>query len=219
MTIRHLLSTSTPALDPEDTVEHALGLMLECSVRHLPVVDAAEQLVGIISEDQLLTAPHPGAPIHPLLGRAPVSAAPDDHVFDLTKVMVRHDLSMVPVAEADGRYVGLVRRYDIFEQFARMLSTHEPGAILALEVEPRDYALSKLVHAAEQSDVRVLSVAAEPPSGEGAPFRVTMKLSTTDTARVRHMLEHEGYRVVAAFGESEGELLERVQEFMRYLEV
>lgn len=219
ITVRDLVSRSTPSLSPSDTVERALGIMLDCSVSHLPVVDETGQLVGIVSEDQLLEAPDSEAPLRPLLGRHPVSARADEHVFDVTKVMVKHDLTMVPVTEKGGEYVGLVKRYDIFDQFARMLSTQEAGAILALEVEQRDYALSKLIHAAEQSSVKVLSAAAEPPRTEGGPFHVTMKLNTTDAARVRHMLEHEGYSVVASFGEDEDELLERVQEFMRYLEV
>lgn len=219
VTVRDLLSTSTPPLAPSDTVEHALEIMLESSVSHLPVVDEADQLVGIVSEEQLLDAPDSEAPLRPLLGRQPISARVDDHVFDVTKVMVKHDLTMVPVTATGGKYAGLVKRYDIFDQFARMLSTQEAGAILALEVDPRDYSLSRLVHAAEQSNVRVLSVAAESPRAEGGPFHVTMKLNTNDASRVRHMLEHEGYHVVASFGESEDELLERVQEFMRYLEV
>ena len=40
-----------------------------------------------------------------------------------------------------------------------------------------------------------------------------------DTSRVRHVLEHHGYHVVAAFGEEDGELEELVEEFVRYLEV
>jgi len=50
---------------------------------------------------------------------------------------------------------------------------------------------------------------------------VTLKLNTTDTARVRHVLEHQGYRIVASFSEEEDdeEFRNRIQEFMRYLEV
>jgi hypothetical protein len=135
--------------------------------------------------------------------------------------MVQHDLTTLPVAEEDGRYVGLVKRHDIFDQFARMLSTQESGAILALEIEPRDYSLARLVHTIEQNDVKVLSIAAESPQTLDSTYRITLKLNVIDATRVRHMLEHYGYKVVASFGESEDEedLLYRVKEFMRYLEV
>jgi acetoin utilization protein AcuB len=221
MTVQFLTSRNTPPLRPEDTVEHALGILMEMRVRHLPVVDESGMLVGMISEDQLLDAFDPEVEIQRLIAGRPLSARPDHHVFDVTKVMVEHDLTTLPLSQSDGRYVGLVKRHDIFDQFARMLSTHESGAILALEIEPRDYSLSRLVYTIEQNDVRVLSIASEPADVPDGTIRVTLKLNVTDSARVRHMLEHYGYHVVAAFGESEDEedLLHRVQAFMRYLEV
>lgn len=221
MTVQNLISRVTPPLKPSDSVEHALGLLMELRVRHLPVVDDTGLLVGLISEDHLLDAFGPDVEIRFLLGPKALSARPEDHVFDVTKTMVQHDLTTLPVADENGRYVGLVKRHDIFDQFARMLSTQETGAILALEIEPRDYSLARLVYTIEQNDVKVLSISSESPDVPDGMIRVTLKLNVTDATRVRHMLEHHGYRVAASFGESEDneDLLLRVQEFMRYLEV
>ncbi len=221
MNIESLISQSAPPLKPTDTVEFALGLLMEFRVGHLPVVDAERRLLGVVSEERLLDAPGPDVPLEDLLGGDPIFASPDTHIFEVTKVMIEHDMTALPVADAEGRYLGLVRRHDIFEQFARMLATHEAGAILALDIEARDYSLSQLVYTIEQSDVRVLSLATETePHAEGR-IRVTLKLNATDVARVRHMLEHHGYHIVATFGEDENDedLLYRIQEFMRYLEV
>ena len=221
MNILDLISPTTPPLKPTDTVEHVLGLLMEFRVRHLPVVDDAGVLVGLISEDRLLDASGPGAALETLLGAEPISARPDAHVFDVTKVMIDHSLTALPVADENGRYLGLVRRHDIFEQFARMLSTHESGAILALEVAPRNHSLSRLVYIIEQNDVKVLSVATEPADADSGQIRVTLKLDVKDTTRIRHRVELEGYRVVAAFSDEDQdeELQFRIQEFMRYLEV
>ncbi len=226
MTIDTLVATSIPALKPNDSVEHALGLLLEHSVFHMPVVDDNGMLIGSISEDQLLGAPGPDAEVGRLLQeqpatQRPISVLPGTHVFDVTKLLVEHQLTVVPVAEEDGHYSGLVRRHDIFDQFARMLSTQERGAILALELDPRDYSLSQLVYTIENNGVKILSIASEPPDSETDMIRVTIKLNTTDAARVRHMLEHYGYHVVASFSEEETDedLQLRVEEFMRYLEV
>ena len=251
MKVRALLTESPAPLAPGDPVETALATLLEHGVAHQPVVDDTGALVGLVSEEQLLEAPDAEAPVRALLGARPVSVRPGAHVFDATRAMVEHDLSVLPVAEpitnvgssaadsvtetaangvpaarqhnaasaeAPERYLGVVHRRDLFERFARMLSTQEPGAILALEAEQRDYSLAQLVHLIEQSDVKVRSVASE-PAADGTPRRVTVKLNTTDTTRVRHMLDHHGFDVVASFGEQDDEILERVQEFMRYLEV
>lgn len=220
MTVANLVSKATPPLKPTDTVEFALGLLMEVRVRHLPVVDTDRRLVGVVSEDQLLDAAGPDALLSTLLGPVPESVTPKTHLFEVARLMMESDLTTIPVLEA-GQYAGVIRRHELFDWFARSLATHAPGAILALEVAPRDYVLSQLVYAIEQSDVRVLSVSTETPEGPEGRVCVTVKLNTRDATRVRHMLEHRGYHVVAAFGEDEDDedLMHRVQEFMRYLEV
>jgi CBS domain-containing protein len=219
MKVQDVRNTSIPALKEHDTVEDALGLIMEWRVRHLPVINEAEELVGIVSEEQLMDAPSADAEIAHLVRPNPVSTHPDAHVFDAAKIMVQHDLTTLPITAGDDlRYVGLVRRHDIFEEFAQMLATQESGAILALEVSPRDYALAKLVHVIEQNGAKVRAVASEPADGS-EKIRVTIKLNVTDTTRIRHVLEHNDYRVVASFGEDKEEMHERAEAFMRYLEV
>jgi len=218
MTVSNLISASTPPLRPSDTVEYGLGLMMELHVRHVPVVTHDNRLAGLLSEEMLLDADSPSTPIGQLLGAEPVAVSVGTHVFDVTKVMMDHDLSLVPVLDAEGRYKGTIRRHDVFERFARMLATQESGAIVALEVPKRDLSLSQIIYLIEQNDTRVLSLSTE---AHDDTVGVTIKLNTRDATRIRHILEHNGYRVVAAFGEEEDAevLLDRVQEFMRYLEV
>jgi CBS domain-containing protein len=221
MTIDQLISSDVPPLQPADTVEHALGLIVGLRVRHLPVVDTQGVLVGIISEEQLLDATGPDELVDGLIKSKPIFAAPNQHVFDAAKILVQHGLSTLPVATPEGRYLGLVRRHDIVDRFAHMLSTHEAGAIVALEIDTADYSLSRLVYAVEQTDVRILSISTEASDGRDGVTAVTLKLNTSDITRVRHVLEHEGYRVVAVFSDDEDEedFRHRIQEFMRYLEV
>lgn len=220
MKVKDAIHPATPALQTTDSVEDALGLIMEHHVLHLPVVDDDADLVGMISEDLLMHAPSADANVGELLASRPISITPGAHIFDAARMMVEHDLSTLPVTpKDDARYLGLVRRHDIFDQFAQMLATKETGAILALEVSPRDYALAKLVHLIEQNDAKVLAVASESPKSSTEKLRVTLKLNVKDTSRVRHVLEHNNYQIVASYGEEDGELEELVDEFMRYLEV
>lgn len=219
MKVREAIHSATPALQSSDSVEKALGLLMEHHVRHLPVVNEDGRLAGIIAEERLMDADGPASSIGALLVGRPVSVLPDAHIFDAARMMVKHDLSTVPVADSEGQYHGLLRRHDIFDQFAQMLSTRQQGAILALEVDPRDYALAKLIHTIEQNGAKVLAVASESPDETSDKIRVTLKLNVTDITRVRHVIEHHGYRIVASFSEDDEEMLERAQAFMRYLEV
>lgn len=218
MKVQDAIHTTIPALHPGDTTEEALGRLMEHHVRHLPVV-VDEELVGILSEKQMMSASGPDARIGDLLAAHPISVSPDAHIFDAARMLVDHSLSVLPVADDSGRYLGLIRRHDIFDQFAQMLATQEPGAILAVEVEPRDYALAQLIHLIEQNDAKVRAVASETPENATDAIRVTLKLNVRDTSRVRHVLEHHGYDVVASFGEEDRDVHELADAFMRYLDV
>ena len=219
MKARNAINVSIPTLEDTDSVEKALGLLMEHHVNHLPVLDEKGDLVGVLSETRLMDADSPETEVASLLVGRPVSVPPDAHIFDAARTMVEHDLSTIPVADRQGRYHGLIRRHDIFDTFAQMLSTQQSGAIVALEVDPRDYALANLVRLIEQNEGKVLAVASEEPETSTGKIRVTLKLNVKDTSRIRHVLEHNGYHVVASFGEAEGEIEELVEEFVRYLEV
>lgn len=221
MTVQHIISPDLEPLVPTDTVGHAIYRLAELDVQHLPVVSEEGELMALVSEDEMLEAGDLGTMLGALVGLGTLSVTPEVHLFEAASLLSVHHLSVLPVAEADGEYAGSVRRRVLFEELAGMLSTGTPGTILILEVSLRDYSLSVLSRLIEQSDAKVLSLATQ---GDGAlsegMIRVTMKLNITDTSRVRHVLEHHGYRVTAVFNEQDDddELSLRVQEFMRYLE-
>ena len=224
MTVQNLLSADLEPLASTDTVEQALDWFVDLDVDHLPVVDEDGRLMALVAEDELLELDDPTVMLGALGGLGALSVGPEVHLFEAASLLAVHHLSVLPVTDASGVYIGLVRRRTVFEDFATMLSTGTPGAILILEVAPRDYSLSQLSHLIEQTDARVLSVSTQTPDASAFDptiLRVTLKLNVTDTSRVRYLLEQNGYRVAAAFNEedSEEELSLRVQEFMRYLEV
>lgn len=217
MTVASILSSLAP-LAPDDSVADALMEMAEAHLSHLPVVTAEGFLDTVVGEVALQALPDPTAALGAVLSGPPVSVTPDTHVFDAAHLLRQHSLAMLPVASEDGRYHGLVVRSDVFAQLAHMLATEEPGAIVVLDVARRDFSLGQLAHLVEENGVRIHSVSTEDDPGAGR-VRVTLKLNVTDTARVRHLMEHYDYHVVAVFDEAEDDLQERAEAFLRYLDV
>jgi acetoin utilization protein AcuB len=219
MRIEQLIEGGRQSLKPGDTVAQARAQMAAQQVRHLPVVDTEGVLLGIISETQLQAVADPSTPVVTLLQGEPVSVAPDMHVLDAGKILVQHGLTTLPVVESNRHYRGTVSSQQLLEQLVRMLATPEAGAILELEIDARDYALSRLVYCVEQCDAKILAIIAQPLNAEGR-LRVTLRLNVQDTARIRHVLEHHGFHVTAAYSEEDDEeLRQRIEAFMRYLEV
>ena len=221
MTLDALLDTDVAPLTMSDRIARALGRMADEGVEHLPVIDEERRLVTTVGESQLLDAEalDPDTDLGRLPSGQPVAVTEETHPFEAARLMVSHDLTTLPVVGEAGAYVGLVRRQRLFNQLAQMLEVGESGAIVEVELGERDYALAQLVHAVEQNGARVLSLSTEPLPGNDV--LVTLKLNVGDTARIRAILEHYGYKVAGAFGEAESaeDIQSRVSEFMRYLEV
>ena len=217
MTIATLLAPIEP-LSAADTVADALEHLADEHVSHLPVVSLGGALDALLSDTALRMHADPETLVGTLVGGPPISALPETHVFDAAHLMRTHALSVLPVTDAAGQYVGLTVRQDVFAQLAHMLATEEPGAIVVLDVDRRNFSLGQVAQLIEQNGVRILSVSTEDDPGAGR-VRVTLKLNVSDTSRVRHIMEHYDYRVTAVFDEQQDDLEDRAAAFLRYLEV
>ena len=54
LTVADIMETDTPAVNPEDTVEHVLRVMNDTELTGVPVVTAGGRCVGIITEADLI---------------------------------------------------------------------------------------------------------------------------------------------------------------------
>jgi acetoin utilization protein AcuB len=221
MTVQTLLDLTLPPLAPGDTVGCALERLSTACVEQLPVVDEEGQLAALISADTLAAYPSLETSLSMLPSGPPVFVLPDTHLYDAGRLMTQHGLDVLPIASEERVFFGVITRDALFDRLGGMVAHTEPGAIITLEVPAYDYSLSRIAHAIEENGARILSILTEKEEPNFGSVRITMKLNTTDSARVRHVLEHYGYHVTSVYNdeETQEELLVRVQEFMRYLEV
>lgn len=127
------LMTPQPArVRVSSTVGHALKLLHELDVRHLPVVDADGELVGIVSDRDLRgplpdevvpEAPDigPRTPITRVMSSAPVSVSPETGLREVVEMMIEQKVGALPVVDSDGRLVGIVSYIDLLRHLARQL--------------------------------------------------------------------------------------------------
>ncbi|MBI4956778.1 MAG: CBS domain-containing protein [Myxococcales bacterium] len=96
------------------TVSEAQRKMRQSNVRHLPVVDEAERLIGILSDRDLLGALSAGVEalvgwiMTPRLKRVQL----DTPAHEAARLMIAHTVGALPVVDAKGTLVGLVTETD-----------------------------------------------------------------------------------------------------------
>lgn len=135
MLVTAVMSRPVVTVAPDATIKDAARLLISNSISALPVVDGAGELVGIVSEADLIpmeTRPDPrtqATPLPPTAGSSPLKVADvmtrnvitvqtDSEVSQAARIMIEADVKRVPVMQ-DGRLVGIVSRRDLVRVIAR----------------------------------------------------------------------------------------------------
>lgn len=220
MTAESLIAYDIPALGVEQTGKDAFHALNDHHVKHLPVVEN-KQLIGILSEEDIfnhkLYEPI-GEYDFSLLRRFAVRAT--DHVFEVIRIMGENRLTIIPVVDETGNYMGLVAQNDLLRYFANSAAFAEAGGVLVLEMSRRDYSMATIARIVEEEDAKILSSFVT--SGRDAEtLELTIKINRQELSRIVASLERHEYDVKESFAEldSADSLQERYDSLMSYLNV
>ncbi len=219
MTAENLISDTVVPLRTSDTGEDALGMMNDFYVRHLPIVNE-KQFLGLISEEDILNheVEEPIGSYRLSLVHAYVRN--DDHIYEVLRQLALHHLTVIPVVDHENNYIGLITLEDLMMHFAKTASFAEPGGILVLEINKRDYSLAEIARIVESEGAAILSsfLASEAESGL---IEVTIKINRQNLQSIIATFGRFRYTVKASFNETEyvDSLRERFDALMSYLNV
>ena len=135
MLVRDVMTKDLFTLREDQKVIAAEEMMEWAHIRHVPVIDAAHRLVGIVCSSDILRAAVAtvGANLTAAdrrlrLGSLPAAKAmhkpvhvidPDAHVQEAASLMRRLKIGCLPVVE-DGRLVGVISSYDVLKIFEHL---------------------------------------------------------------------------------------------------
>lgn len=147
-----IMTTEIIKVQPDTRVSEIARLMSQHSVSGLPVVDAADRVVGIVTEldmmirnthfelpqfififDAMIPLETPGhyrerlenvlgTTAREIMSESPVTITPAATIEELAELMVDRRMNPIPVVE-DGRLVGIVSRSDIIRLMATDFSS------------------------------------------------------------------------------------------------
>lgn len=121
MDLRVVMQTDLVSVLPHLPALKAAEVMEEQDFRHFPVVDENNDLVGVVSQLDLLR--HRGQlgslVIKDVMTATPIVMSPGDSVAKAAGLMITHKISCIPLLE-DGKLVGIVTTIDLLSLLARM---------------------------------------------------------------------------------------------------
>ena len=221
MIAKQLITSHVIPLQLTDTVAFALNQMEEARLSHLPVVDGFE-FAGLISDTELSAADEPGTEIGQLKIKLTMTVITEDqHLYEVLKLFSSFDLTLLPVINAKGVYLGSIIVSTVVKAMAEMAGIPNPGGIIVLEVNDKDCSLSELVKIVESNDAKILSctVASVPDSTK---LEVTIKINRIEIGALLQAFFRFNYNVKASWSKEDSYhegLQDRFDALMNYLSI
>jgi acetoin utilization protein AcuB len=220
MLTKDLHSQVLPYLHLHDKVYQALQMMNESHVSHLPIVDG-EKFAGLISEDDLLQVDNDTAELSTLQQSfAANSVKEDEHFLQAVKLAVENGYSVVPVVNEENELTGTVAYADLLKQASTFMNINEPGGLIVLEMEAKDYSFNAISRIIESNDAQIkqLNTTTDPQTGL---TQVTIKVDKPEISDIVATFQRYEYNIKYYFGEElyENELRSNYENLMNYLKI
>jgi CBS domain-containing protein len=115
--VRNAMTAHVVTARATEQVDAVASRLVELRHRSLPVVDERQQLVGLVSEADLLgreplSGRASGRTVGSIMTKDVITLSPEDSIASARLLVAEHGLRMVPVVEG-GRVVGVLSRSDL----------------------------------------------------------------------------------------------------------
>ncbi len=174
MFVGERMSKNLITAGPEMTIFEAKNLMVEKNIRHLPIIDAAGKLVGIVSDrdmrdampSTLLKKPDyeitRGKIGNHLIGdimtRNPMTIYAYYTLQDTLLVMQQKKVGALPVIDEDGYLKGILSTRDLLSAFVNIMNIDEPGSLLCILIKEKRGQMKKIVDIITEENISLGSV-------------------------------------------------------------
>ena len=160
MLVRERMTYNPITILPDMSVTHALRLMRERKVHHLPVLDGHGKLVGIVSDKDLLHAsPSPVTSlsvwemtellymlkVEKVLTQKVITVPEDMPLEEAARIMADSGIGGLPVMRGNS-LVGIITKADLFKAFLELLGGRRPGVRVTVSAAGTKGTLAKITN-------------------------------------------------------------------------
>jgi acetoin utilization protein AcuB len=142
-TVRNWMTHPVITVESSASLTHAQRMMHEFNIRHLPVVDEEDVLVGILSSGDIRRARPSDAhllsvwelnylwdklTVQNVMSRHVITISADAPLTDALTIMIERRFSSLPVLDEYKRLVGILTEIDLFRALAKLIADEEETA-------------------------------------------------------------------------------------------
>ncbi|WP_367914400.1 CBS domain-containing protein [Leadbetterella sp. DM7] len=216
--MKSYINPNIPVLRPSDTVDDALLLFSDFKTNHLPyVIDRSFE--GFFSEDLLLNYDSDDrlTDIQPLPAEEIILE--NDPLTEAVRKAAAAQIMLLPLLNADGEFMGVIEKTELYERFIRHFALHEAGGLLEINLKGKDYSLAEIARIIEGESGKIISLFITHDINND--MVLSLKLDITHISAVISALGRFGYEVISYHSSEPVNNLEkdRFEMLMKYLSI
>ncbi|WP_449537273.1 acetoin utilization AcuB family protein [Ferdinandcohnia sp. Marseille-Q9671] len=205
MIVEEIMKKNVTTLSPDDSISTAINIMDEKKIRHIPITNHKNEIVGLISDRDIRDA-KPSildfsdqektleSPIKEIMVKEVITGHPLDFVEEVSAIFFEHRIGCLPI-ESDGRLVGIITETDLLHTFVQLTGANQPGSQLEIKVPNRAGALAEVVTVIKNHNVNIHSVLVYPDK-DGQFKIIVLRVQTMNPTGIITNLKKEGYTVM-----------------------
>ncbi len=211
MFVSRSMTRKVITIDPEADIFRAQELLTENRIRHLPVVNEDNMLLGIVTDRDIRSAlPYryfkdsvseeekenfANLRIKDIMSEDLITISPTYTIQDALLLIQNARVGALPVVDEQKKLTGILSVRDLLRAFINVLGIGEPGTLLCVLVEEKIGQLKKIVDAITEEDVSFGSVLVARYWDENKRA-VFPYLLTQNVVHVKKKLENLGFTLL-----------------------
>lgn len=211
MFVRDWMTKKPLTILPDTAAETAIGMMREHRLRHLPVVEKRNILVGLVALPDLLHASPPSTEVlearaisyelaktrvRDIMTKKLVVVEEDCPLEAAALVMSERKVGCLPVVEGR-KLVGIITETDIFKAFTEQLGARRTGVRLTLTIKDQKGELARITGRTSELGGNIISMTTL-PAKDKARYVVTLKVVDVPEERLVEELSQLAVEILDA---------------------
>jgi len=212
MFITQHMTKNPVTIFPETTLPAVRDILRNGKFRHLPVVDAENHLVGIVTDRDLRSAAPSSVlsedrikeclsefdqtPVSTIMSRTFFTLNPISTLDDALILLDREKIGALPVVDEEQRVIGMFSMRDLMRAYRRLFGLGERGsAMIVVEHDGKRKPLSRIAKVLEEHNIRFTRLI-RTEADDTAPERIYLRVNTYNISAVHQALREAGFSMV-----------------------
>ena len=184
MLVKKWMAKDTITVGPNNTAIKALILLNENNIKRLPVIEDGK-LVGIVTERDLKRTSFPSETLKvgDVMTPNPVTVRWNCTISEVAEILLKHNISGVPVTADQGELLGIITKGDLFRVLVTHTGAADKGIDLALLVKDQPGAIKDITDIILAIGGRMMSVLTNYNNAPEGYLRVYLRMYGIDRGK------------------------------------